>query len=293
MTDTAYQKHFSSSFKKYKSVISRSAKRIASLVDEVVRRPKTSASYWTKVSAVIDQEYNIMQRALQQWAKEALPGEYAAQIANAVEELAKAEKMIITAADVVASVEARTTTAAITSRLGREAVVDMAAAISSGKKFTKKLLKATQQTVLDESVMNSALGEAYRRGDIKEFADLLYSNRPETKAWFDMINEGKLVEVNGRHYQPDYYAELVARTKFHDVQSQATQATAEYVGSDLVQVSNHNTTTPLCMEHEGQVYSISGEHPDYPPLTDTPPFHPNCLHTLHVVFEWALKGGAA
>lgn len=293
MTDTAYQKHFSSSFKKYKSVISRSAKRIASLVDEVVRSPKTSAAYWTKVSAAIDQEYNIMQRALQQWAKEALPGEYAAQIANAVEELAKAEKMVISAADVVARVEAQKSTVAITARLGREAVVDMASAISSGKKLTHKLLKATQQTVLDESVMNSELGKAYEQGDIRLFKELLYDNRPETKAWFDMINEGKLVEVNGRHYQPDYYAELVARTKFHDVQSQATQATAEYVGSDLVQVSNHNTTTPLCMEHEGQVYSISGEHPDYPPLTDTPPFHPNCLHTLHVVFEWALKGGAA
>jgi hypothetical protein len=149
--------------------------------------------------------------------------------------------------------------------------------------------------LLDESVIDSALGKAYVNGDISSFTEILMEARPETKAWRDTVMSEQLVEVNGRHYAPDYYAELVARTRFHEVQSMATLDVARNVGSDLVVVSNHNTTTPMCMEHEGQVYSISGEDPDFPALEDTPPFHPNCLHTLHVTFKWAVainKGDA-
>lgn len=289
--DSSFQKSFASSFGAYKSVIERSARRITALVDEVTRHPKTSAVYWTQVTYTIDREYGIMQAALQKWARSVLPSEYAKQIADAVETMAKAEQMVYKAADIVASIEAQKSTAAITAKLGRDAVADMAKALNDGKAIVKRLTKATQQTLLDESVIDSALGKAYQEGDIKNFTEVLNELRPETKQWRDTVLQGKLVEVNGKHFQPEYYAELVARTKFHEVQSLATLDVADNVGSDLVIVSNHNTTTPMCQEHEGQVYSVSGTHPDYPPLTDSPPFHPNCLHTLHVTFEWAVKMG--
>ena len=284
--DSSFQKSFTSSFGAYKSVIERSARRITALVDEVTRHPKSSAAYWTQVTYTIDREYGIMQAALQKWARSVLPSEYARQIADAVETMAKAEQMVYKAADIVASIEAQKSTAAITAKLGRDAVADMAKALNDGKAIVKRLTRATQQEILEESFLDSALGEAYKRGDIREFTEILYENRPETKAWRDMILQGKLVEVNGKHFQPDYYAELVARTKFHEVQSLASLDVADNVGSDLVIVSNHNTTTPMCKEHEGKVYSISGTHPKYPKLVDKPPFHPNCLHTLHVTFEW-------
>lgn len=289
--DSSFQKSFTSSFGAYKSVIERSARRITALVDEVTRNPKTSAAYWTRVTYTIDREYGIMQAALQKWTRSVLPSEYAKQIADAVETMAKAEQMVYKAADIVASIEAQKSTAAITAKLGRDAVADMAKALNDGKAIVKRLTRATQQAILEESFLDSALGEAYQRGDIREFTEILYENRPETKAWRDMILQGKLVEVNGKHFQPDYYAELVARTKFHEVQSLASLDVADNVGSDLVIVSNHNTTTPMCKEHEGRVYSISGNHPKYPKLVDKPPFHPNCLHTLHVTFEWAIKMG--
>lgn len=289
--DSSFQKSFTSSFGAYKSVIERSARRITALVDEVTRNPKTSAAYWTRVTYTIDREYGIMQAALQKWTRSVLPSEYTKQIADAVETLSKAEQMVYKAADIVASIEAQKSTAAITAKLGRDAVADMAKALNDGKAIVKRLTRSTQQAILEESFLDSALGEAYQRGDIREFTEILYENRPETKAWRDMILQGKLVEVNGKHFQPDYYAELVARTKFHEVQSLATLDVADNVGSDLVIVSNHNTTTPMCQEHEGKVYSISGNHPKYPKLVDKPPFHPNCLHTLHVTFEWAIKMG--
>lgn len=65
--------------------------------------------------------------------------------------------------------------------------------------------------------------------------------------------------------------------------------TALDVGADLVQVSSHNTDTPLCQEFEGKIYSISGKDPDFPALEEIPPFHPNCLHSLTVVFREVLE----
>lgn len=289
--DASFQKSFTSSFGSYKTVIEKSTRRIVGLVDEVTRNPKSGAAYWNTVASTIDREYNIMLAALQKWTRSALPSEYRDQIAEAVEAMAQAERLTLKAAEVIASVETRKSIAAITAKLGRDAVADMGKAILDGKAVVTRLTRATQQTLLDESVIDSALGKAYANGDIKDFVEILVEARPETKAWYETVKNGQLVEVNGRHFTPDYYAELIARTRFHEVQSLATLDVAENVGSDLVVVSNHNTTTPMCQEHEGVVYSISGNDPEFPPLTDSPPFHPNCLHTLHVTFRWAVKMG--
>jgi hypothetical protein len=60
---------------------------------------------------------------------------------------------------------------------------------------------------------------------------------------------------------------------------------ANNYGTDLVQVSSHNTTTKICMPYEGKVYSISGKDKRFPPLMNTPPYHPNCLHLIFPTFE--------
>ena len=65
---------------------------------------------------------------------------------------------------------------------------------------------------------------------------------------------------------------------------------------DLYQISSHGTTCPVCAPYEGRVYSKSGEHPEYPPLSAVfgkidaagPSsllnsylgIHPNCQHVL-------------
>jgi hypothetical protein len=49
---------------------------------------------------------------------------------------------------------------------------------------------------------------------------------------------------------------------------------------DIVQISSHNTTTPVCQKYEGKIFSLRGQTPGLPILDVTPPFHPNCLHIL-------------
>ena len=59
-------------------------------------------------------------------------------------------------------------------------------------------------------------------------------------------------------------------------------------GTDLVEVSSHNTATKICIPFEGNIYSVSGKHPVFPPMTDVPPFHVSCLHLMYPTFESGL-----
>ena len=94
------------------------------------------------------------------------------------------------------------------------------------------------------------------------------------------LADSQLIEINDRYYMIDKYAKLVARTEMRFSQSDATVNTCNQYGNDLVQVSDHGTTTEICEEFEGETYSISGKDPDYSMLIAWPPFHPNCQHFL-------------
>lgn len=106
----------------------------------------------------------------------------------------------------------------------------------------------------------------------------------------DYVDENQTIAVETKkgkviHYDPKYYADMVLRTVFREIQTMGTLAAADEVGSDLVQVSIHNTACPVCIPFEGKIYSINGKNPAFPPLDDSPPYHPNCLHSLTVTFE--------
>jgi len=96
----------------------------------------------------------------------------------------------------------------------------------------------------------------------------------------DLLDDAQLIQINDRYYRIDKYAKMVTRTEMRYSQSDATVNTCNQYGNDLTQVSDHGTTTEICEEFEGEVYSISGKDPDYPLLYAWPPFHPNCKHFL-------------
>jgi hypothetical protein len=98
----------------------------------------------------------------------------------------------------------------------------------------------------------------------------------------DQIGGGNFITINGRDYNLRSYAELVARTRMRESQSEATKDLCEEFDNDLVQFSKHDSPCEVCAPLEGQVFSISGNDPDYPELTDdvTPPIHPRCGHDI-------------
>lgn len=94
------------------------------------------------------------------------------------------------------------------------------------------------------------------------------------------ISAGNLIQIKGKQWQADRYAEMVARTTLREAQTEATLELCREYDNDLVEVSSHGTVCMLCHDYEGQIYSISGKHPVYPALQDSPPYHPNCEHSL-------------
>lgn len=59
-------------------------------------------------------------------------------------------------------------------------------------------------------------------------------------------------------------------------------------GSPLVIVSSHHDTCLLCSKHQGKIYSIYSNHPQYPKLPDFP-FHSGCTHHLSPITESTAK----
>ena len=96
----------------------------------------------------------------------------------------------------------------------------------------------------------------------------------------DAIVDGDFIIINGRHYALRKYAKMVARTTMRDSQTAATLDNCKRYENDLVEVSSHGTDCEICLPYEGNVYSVSGTSSKYPHLSEDPPFHPNCLHSI-------------
>jgi len=136
----------------------------------------------------------------------------------------------------------------------------------------------------DEEAINEMIQDAIERGERPGYATNLIRSYFQSK-----IGDGQFILINGRNYNLKYYARLVARTRMRKTQTEAVKRTCEQYDNDLVQVSEHNTDCQICLPYEGEIYSLSGRHPNYPLLTDTPPWHPNCEHNILPTSEEAIS----
>jgi hypothetical protein len=97
-----------------------------------------------------------------------------------------------------------------------------------------------------------------------------------------------------RKYQMTEYSKLVAHTQTSMAANEGALNMAQVAGIDLVQWSVHDSPCDECLLLQGEVFSISGDSPDFPTLTDeeTPPIHPHCGHRLLPVSdEWLREEG--
>ena len=132
----------------------------------------------------------------------------------------------------------------------------------------------------DEETIANLLDEAIERGASRWAVAKLVMGHFE-----GLIGDGQFININGRNYNVKKYSKMVARTRLRKVQSEAVIRMSEEYETDLVQVSDHGTTTEKCLEFEGNVYSISGKSKNHPVLTERPPYHPNCQHNISPTSE--------
>jgi predicted RNA-binding Zn-ribbon protein involved in translation (DUF1610 family) len=74
-----------------------------------------------------------------------------------------------------------------------------------------------------------------------------------------------------------------------------SQEAGDLLAFDLVIVTGPKKGCPVCDPLVGIVYSISGQHPDYPPLSGLnggPPFHMDCCHSLAPFSQKLEEAGA-
>jgi len=136
----------------------------------------------------------------------------------------------------------------------------------------------------DEEAIEGIIAAAIKEGKRPGYAINLI------RAYFQgKIGDGQLIKAGSRTYDLKYYSRMVARTRMRKVQTEAVKNTCEQYGNDLVQVSDHSTECEICEPYEGEVFSLSGRHPEYPQLDESPPWHPNCMHNILPTSEEAIE----
>lgn len=107
-----------------------------------------------------------------------------------------------------------------------------------------------------------------------------------------IIDQGinAIKDSRGRYISLSSYAETVARSTTREATNRATLNQLTELGYDLVKISSHASSCPLCAPLEGRVYSISGKDPRYPKLDiaysgEYANIHPNCRHVLMPYIE--------
>ena len=96
----------------------------------------------------------------------------------------------------------------------------------------------------------------------------------------ELVGDENFIQIGERMYNLGAYARMVARTTLREAQTQATLDQCATYENDLVEISDHNTDCELCQQYEGNIYSLSGNDPEYPKLEEETPFHPNCQHSM-------------
>jgi len=152
-----------------------------------------------------------------------------------------------------------------------------------------------RNTIQDLTNANNFIGrkiaDDLRSAGLEAIADKELTGLTVKQTKKNLIN--KLIDTNvmaiktknGRNMNISSYAETVARSTSREAQNRGTMETIQATGRDLVKMSSHLTTCPVCAPLQGRVYSISGTSTEYPPLEtayggEYANIHNNCRHSL-------------
>ena len=136
----------------------------------------------------------------------------------------------------------------------------------------------------DDEVISEIIMDTIEMGEARSYA----STRIYEYLRLQLL-DGKFISKSGRNYNLRDYSKMVARTELRRAQTDATKNACKEYQNDLVQWSRHANPCPECAEFEGQIYSLSGNHPIYPFLSWEPPLHPNCEHDISPTSEVAIE----
>ena len=162
--------------------------------------------------------------------------------------------------------------------------VNVATYLYLARQAAKGLSQFQAFDMRDEELIDELLGDALRAGETRN-----YAAKAVREYFSERFGDAKFITINGRNYNMRKYADGVAKTRLRVVQTEAVLNSCKEYENDLVQVSDHGTTTPICLPYEGNVYSLSGKSSTYPYLDAYTPFHFRCQHSISPTSEIALE----
>lgn len=261
--------------------------KLERLVTEVAGTSDTSATYWLARQREAKALYEEMRAITKTFITSKIPIAYDESVRDAIRKL-KATEFTPNALNYnefsVSHVYTQGLSAIISDSLNA-----FANAYGTGETQFLRLMRYTQQVNLTEKQVNKAIEDGYiDTGSPHGTAARL---RDELLKKFKDGEFVTIVDKNGvtRQYNVDAYAEMVARTKLIEATTAGVVSSTLDCGGDLVQISAHNTLCEVCQEYEGKIYSITGNDPDFPDVTELPPFHPNCQHTVDSTFRAGME----
>jgi len=158
----------------------------------------------------------------------------------------------------------------------RDTVRDLHKAADSMRSQAEEALKRMSATGVTTAEVNDILTRGVIDGQpVRAQRELREALR---KVHGDKVT---IMDKNGmpREFGVGHYAGMVARTKTRQATRVARHSRLQQSGVDLVVIIGRISKN-FCTAYMDKVFSLSGEHPTFPPLATTPgggpPYHPNC-----------------
>ncbi len=281
--NSSFEKLYRKKFKALESKLTLTENKLSKLLAEALTNPKMTSRYWKIVKRKVNLLYAEMIKDFSVWSKVQIPRQYIRSLSYIDKRIKKLKYIkTIFRRDLRELINANFSRQ-LMNGLYQEANDAFIGAAISGKKDLLTFLYRTQQTLIQENLIDVTIAKGFEQGNLRKAIKEL------TIQFKSKLDGEKYMRAGNKMFKPSYYAELVSRTKFHDAHSHAAMIQAKNYNTDLVQVSSHNTTTAICMPFEGKIYSMSGINKMFPPLQDAPPYHVNCLHLLMPTFVTGME----
>ncbi len=157
--------------------------------------------------------------------------------------------------------------------LTEDAYLDFAAGIEGVKRAGRGFVSDIVKKKINERIISGQLeGEA------------LANVKREVKDLVAETGFTALVDRGGKHWSIDSYAEMLVRTHVIKANGEGTRNRLLANNVDLIEMSTHATSCPICEPYEGKVFSLTGRSNGYEKAPELP-IHPNCRHSYMPFIE--------
>ena len=159
--------------------------------------------------------------------------------------------------------------------IDERAIKEMQKLFYKGQKSAITAVKQNMNNVVGKLATKQKLTGGKTKDLAKEFARIIESNGVFT-----------FEDKAGRQWNLVDYGRMAIRTANTRAVNQSTINAGQELGNDLVRMSHHLSSCPICAMYEGRVYSVSGKDKRYPSLASInngsmitySTLHPHCRH---------------